>query len=307
MNILAFGEILWDIFPDKRMIGGAPFNFSAHLAKLGADVSLVTALGEDALGKEARERLLALGVGDAFVGTTPCLTGVCQVSLNSEGKPSYDLVRGVSYDDIRLTEAARERIKKKRFDALYCGTLACREKVSRDTLSELFSLCRFKHILFDINIRQSYYTPEILREGLNRATILKVSREECGVLERCGLLDIDKAAFCSETDFIGAFCRAVADAYGIDTVLFTLDKDGAAVFQGGVLYFSEKPQSEAVSAVGAGDSFSAAYLYFLQKGEPVPECLKKAVVLSDFVVGHLEAIPAYSDELKTALGIYNAL
>lgn len=303
MNILTFGEILWDIFPNKWVIGGAPFNFCAHMAKLGADVSFITAVGKDELGEEARRLLVKDGVADAFVIDTDYPTGVCNVTVNAQGIPSYDLVKGVAYDCIHLSDRGWDLLKTTTFDAFYYGTLAQRSENSMKTLSEILSRFSFKHKLFDINIRQNFYTPAVIKKGLSDATILKVSREETHVFQEMGFAETSREHFQDDAGYYSELCRELAHRYYIDTILFTLDKDGAMVydFQNDACLFSEKPTGKVVSTVGAGDSFSAAYLYYLLRGEPIEVCLNKAIILSDYVVQHLEAIPEYSKALKTKL------
>jgi len=303
MDILTFGEILWDVFPDKSVIGGAPFNFSAHLVKQGADVALITAVGGDTLGVDARRCLREQGVKEDFVMESDYPTGVCIVTVDKNGTPSYDLRRDMAYDHIALSAEQKDTIRRASYRAFYFGTLAQRSEVSRQTVVSILSRCRFDHVLFDINIRQSYYSGPLIEQGLRACTILKTSREEVGVFEETGLVKTARKEFEKEPDYHQALCRELAHTYGIETILLTLDKDGAMVYSSKPddFIYSEKPQGKVVATVGAGDSFSACYLYHYLNGESAEVCLHKAILLSDFVVQHTEAIPGYPKGLLDQL------
>ena len=303
MQVLSFGEILWDIFPDKKVIGGAPFNFSAHLAKLGAQVSFVTEVGDDELGEQTLECIREKNVSDRLTGKSAYPTGACFVTVDAKGSPSYELRYDMAYDHIELDPGQWRILTGSTFNAFYFGTLAQRHTVSRGTLTDILGRCRFEHLFFDINIRQSWYTAELLDSGMRACTILKVSREEAGVFEETGLTAITRDSFPTQQSYHLALCRDLAHHYDIDTILLTLDKEGAMVYrkETDAVLFSEVPQGKVIATVGAGDSFSACYLYHFLKGDPIEECLHKAIVLSDYVVGHTEAIPDYSPELRKLL------
>lgn len=305
MDVLAFGEVLWDVFPGGQVIGGAPFNFSAHFAKLGGKAGLVTALGRDALGDRTLSCIKNSGVSAEFVCASDRPTGTCLVTVDQSGHPSYELSQDTAYDHIALDEKQWDALRASSAPAFYFGTLAQRSEKSRETLSRILADCRFEHILYDVNIRQSLYSREIVRQGLSACTMLKASREEAWVFLDLGLTAVEREAFGSPRDYYTALCRALARDYRIATVLLTLDKDGAMVYSAkeDAVLFSQKSAGEVVSTVGAGDSFSACYLYWLLKGAPPAQCLSRAVLLSSFVVRHVEAVPDYTNELKAALSI----
>lgn len=277
-----FGEILWDIFGDEKTIGGAPFNFAAHASRLGAEAELISAVGRDELGRAALERVRGFGIAADNVAVLDAPTGCCRVTLD-DGLPSYDLVRGVAYDMIPPPAHARGRA-----DAFYFGTLAARGEASQKTL---FSLLdggddAYREKFFDINIRQNYYTAELIDALMRRATILKISREEMGVLGSG-----------SEPESV---CGAIADKYpNLRLIVLTLDRDGALVYDAasGKSLRSPKPTSKAISTVGAGDSFSACFLVNYLSGAPLADCLSRAVALSDYVVTQLGAVPEYPASL----------
>lgn len=278
IKIAVFGEVLWDIFGEEKTIGGAPFNFAAHSAKLGADVAMISAVGNDALGDDAITAARGFGVGVGDIARVGAPTGYCRVTL-ADGAPSYELVRGVAYDMIPLPE---NRITA---DAFYFGTLASRGDISASTLQMLLG-GKYREVFFDINIRQNYYTREIIDSALRRATIFKLSREEMGVLEL--------------GDSAETVCREVTERYpNLHLVILTLDRDGALVYETdtGLVHRSPVPASRAVSTVGAGDSFSACFLVNYLCGCGIESSLERAVALSDYVVTQLGAIPDYPDGL----------
>ena len=278
IKIAVFGEILWDIFGEEKTIGGAPFNFAAHAARLGADVTMISAVGSDALGDDAIAAARGFGVGVEDVARVGTPTGYCRVTL-SDGVPSYELVRGVAYD---MIPPPKNEILA---DAFYFGTLAARGDVSAATLEGLLG-GGYREIFFDINIRQKYYTQELIDSALQRATIFKLSREEMGVLG----FGVDEADV----------CRAVSARYpNLRLIILTLDRDGALVYETatGLVHRSPVPTSPAVSTVGAGDSFSACFLVNYLRGHGIETSLARAVLLSDYVVTQLGAVPDYPDSL----------
>lgn len=299
MRILSFGEILWDVYPEKSVIGGAPFNFSAHAVKLGADVDLLTSIGRDDLGVKTLECINDVGVNDKLICYSPYPTGACFVTVDKNGTPTYDLHYDMAYDHISLSESQKKWLDKQSYQALYFGTLSQRHLESRNTLNTVLSNIKVDNIVFDVNIRQMWYDREILEKGLKACTMLKVSREECEIFEKVNLVNCQSTRFSEQKHYYETLCRELSSVYNIQFILFTLDKDGAMVYdcKKDFFYYSEKPKGKVVSTVGAGDSFSACFLCSYLKGYPINECLHKAIILSDFVVRNIEAIPKYSDDI----------
>ncbi len=283
MKLTVFGEILWDIFGDEKKIGGAPFNFGAHCAKLGFDVDVISAVGNDSLGIGAVNAAKEIGVNTKNIQTVDFETGHCLVTLNN-GTPSYNLVQGVAYDNIPLPDESCFTA-----DAFYFGTLAQRNKESQETLKALLK-GTYKEVFFDINIRQHYYNDEMIDFSLKNTTIFKISREEIGVLGISGTPE--------------DICRILGKKYkNLKLILVTLDKDGSLLYDvlRDKIIYSPKPVSKVVSTVGAGDSFSACFLSNYLSGISVEECLVRATLLSDFVVTQLGAIPDYPNDLKAKI------
>lgn len=303
MKILIFGEVLWDVYPDKSVIGGAPFNFAAHSARNNAKADIVTAVGKDEIGSETLRIINKMGVSDKYVSVTEFPTGACFVSVDENGIPKYDLRFNMAYDHISVTNEQLDKINNEGYDAFYFGTLALRHDDSRKALQAITDSCNFKYVFFDINIRQSWYDRETVENGLKICNVFKISREECNVLSELELLSCKKADYTEKNDYYKAICKEIAEKYSIELVLFTLDKDGSVVYsaENDCFTFSEKPKGKAVSTVGAGDSFSAGFICSLINGDSIEKAIFKATVLSSFVVQNIEAIPDYPKELSDIL------
>lgn len=285
MKIQVFGDILWDVFPDKREIGGAAFNFAAHIARLGANVKMLSAVGADEDGEAALKKAAEYGVDLSDVARISGVpTGRSLITLDG-GTPDYELPFPSAYDCIPLP--AKGDAGQFSADALYFGTLPVRDPgyPSRASLMTLLEKGNYKEIFFDINIRKTNYTKDFVEYALGRTTILKLSRDEQDAIG----IDADKS------DYEG-FCRAVCEKYpNIKLVLLTLDKDGACAYSAevGVLFRSAKPRVKVVSTVGGGDSLSACFLYNYLRGASVNVSLRRASRLANYVVRHLGAIPEY--------------
>ena len=293
MRILAFGEVLWDVFPTDKKLGGAPMNFIAHLTRLGAEGYLLSSIGEDELGNAVLENMDTLALNKDFIKINPQkATGVCQVTLNEQHEPSYDLVLDRAYDNIAVSDEDIDKINGFNFDVLYFGSLAQRNSVSAKSLEKITEECDFGDVFCDINIRQSYYSKELIESCFQKSTIVKINRDECELIKEMGIVPAD----CKELTDV---CRELCRAFDLKVVIVTLDSDGAAAYSYSEdkLYISERQPATPVSAVGAGDSFSACFLYNYLNGESIKTCLKRGNIMGAYVVGFEEPIPEYSAEL----------
>ena len=291
-RLFAFGEILFDVYPTGAKIGGAPLNFAAHFAALGNESTMCSALGEDDYGRNARAFLKRSDVRDTYVASLPdCPTGYCGVTYEN-GEPKYDLVRGVAYDGIPFPSDAREMP----WELFYFGTLALRAEKSRETARRLLSELKVKTRFCDLNLRGSFYTWETILFCFETADVVKLNREEY--------------AYCREklcedgNEDMPSFARALCRRFSLRAVLITLDKDGCFFYDAASGRAVEKGISPCcfVSAVGAGDSFSACFLHHYLDGAPFETALEKAARLSAYVVSFEEAIPAYDAEIRAAIG-----
>lgn len=275
MKILSFGEIIWDIFEDKKEIGGAPYNFAAHCSKLGAESYLVSAVGDDENGKDALVEAKNIGIKCDYISVDrKHKTGVCNVVLEN-GNPKYSLESNTAYDHIPDSVIYGD------FDAIYMGTLALRSPQSRRSFEKILKYTDKKEVFFDVNFRSNFYTKELVERLMRETTILKVSDEEIG--------------FFGRRDPLHTMLDISAKYPKLKYICLTLGREGAFVYdcRKREMLCSEKPKGEVVSTVGAGDSFSACFLVNLLSGKPLGVCLDRAVILSDFVVQNLGAVPDY--------------
>lgn len=288
MKYLVFGETIWDVYSDKSVIGGAPFNFSANVALLGGDVSFITGLGRDELGKKAADCIQRYGIKNDFLCYNDKPTGQCIVTLDDRGIPQYQALTDTAYDHIAVSDETLEAIRALRADVFYFNTMAQRREVSRNALRKILDSVSFPYVFCDVNIRPGCYDVESLKLCMEKATIVKISEEEAHFLSDCGLIAVDSIDR-------GVFASAVRKAFpNLKTLVYTMGANGSATFdyERNVETVSEKPeQVEVVSTVGAGDCYSATFIHtYLTKGD-VGEAMRAAAARCNVVVANVEAIP----------------
>lgn len=277
--VAGIGEALWDVFPDGAKLGGAPANFAYHVSRFGIPSVAVSALGEDELGNlaetELRKKL------DISMERVPFPTGTVRVTLDGNGVPRYEISEGVAWDNIPLTESLLELASG--CDAVCFGSLAQRNAVSRETiLAFLDAMPSDAMRIFDINLRQHFYTKEIVETSLEKSNILKINDEE---LKEVGLMfDID---YLPDTEK----CRRLRSYFNLSTLILTCGTDGSYVFADGVESFLPTPEVEVADTVGAGDSFSGAFCAGILKGLPIVKAHELAVRVSAFVCTKTGAMP----------------
>lgn len=283
-TIICFGEILFDVYPTDAFIGGAPLNFAAHLARHGESAMMLSAVGKDELGAKALGWLEENKIATSLVTRSALPTGRCNVTLGESGVPSYELLCGVAWDEIST------ELCSCRFDALYFGTLALRSEHNRATLERLIANNDFGEIFVDVNIRKPFYSTDSLALALSNATILKISDEELPTV--ASLLGLNF------TD-IEEFCRLLCEKFdNIRLIVLTLGAIGALCYEASTQRLTKTAAHKAkvASTVGAGDSFSAAFLHKYLGGYPIESCLDYASRLASLVVSHYEAVPNYDPE-----------
>lgn len=291
-KILVFGEIIWDIYEEKNLIGGAGLNFAAHSAKCGCESFMYSAVGNDSLGSDAVATAESFGVNSEFIKTVNFPTGQCLVTIDSAGIPSYNVLRGVAYDNITANDKDIEKINKICFDALYFGSLIQRDSTSRASLRKICEECNFGEIVCDVNLREGCYDLDSIAFCFENATVIKISDEEEPTLRHLGI-------YSAEADSPESVARAISEKYmQIKYVILTLGAMGAYVYcanrsEG---FFKESKKVKVASTVGAGDSFFAAWVSCYLCGESAVAATERAIALSGFVVSHTDAIPNYGFE-----------
>lgn len=279
-KIASFGEIMWDIYTDEKLLGGAPLNFSAHLAKAGANAYMISALGNDSLGDEALICTKNLGVNCEYIVRNDKITGQCIVKFDDKGEPFYEILDDASYDLISF-DFDRENID---FKAIAYGSLALRHNFTLSTFKAIRN--RFKDTKFfcDINLRPPYYNPETIDFCLKNADIVKVSEAEMQYLQ-------DEVLNVSSTR--EAITKLSKEYQNIEQLILTCGDNGAYVYclKEEKVYYEPAKKVTVVSTVGAGDCFGANYLVNYLKGESVQTCLKISAEKSAYVVSKKETVP----------------
>lgn len=282
MKILAIGEIIFDIFGSDSEIGGAPLNFCAHAAAEGAESALISAVGNDPMAFVAKEKIHSFKVRTDFITTNNYPTGKCIVTVKN-GAPSYEVISPAAYDFI---EADAEKIKSFSPDVFAFGTLVQRNKESRETLKKILSECKFSDIFCDINLRKDCYDKESCLRCLENATILKISKEEEPLLDEFSFYEKGK----TDKETIKQICNAFNN---IKLLLFTCGENGSIVYDSKAerFYYFDAEKADVVSTVGAGDSYSAAFLCEYFKSGDIEQAGIAGSKFSAFVVSHREAVP----------------
>ncbi|WP_258104097.1 carbohydrate kinase [Marinoscillum sp. MHG1-6] len=286
MKVLVFGEILWDMIEGVPHLGGAPLNFAAHVKQCGYESGIVSCLGRDELGDKAFQMVSELGVETKLIQRSDMRTGFVPVKLLN-GQPDYEIVKDVAYDYI--SEDQLDHFIIGAYDVFYFGSLIQRSPVSSESLNAILEKHQFKHVFYDVNLRKDSYTKEIIIGSLERCTLLKVNDEEVEVLSQM--------LFNQILDF-RAFCEHVTDQWPqISTIVITAGGDGCMVYWDGNFKVIPTNPIEVVDTVGAGDSFSAAFLCTLYKtGDPV-QAAQVANKVGAFVASSHGPIPRYSEEV----------
>ena len=279
--VVGIGELLWDVFPTGKRAGGAPANFVYHASQLGAQGYAISAIGDDDLGRELLKELDDNRINYICEKVT-YPTGTVQVTLNN-GQPSYEIVEGVAWDNIPLSQAAIDVVKQA--DAVCFGSLALRNSVSRRTILTLLdntpqSAIRF----FDVNLRQHYYSKELIEQLLGKANVFKINDDELKVLAPLfGLSGNEHEQ-----------CRALLEKYHLDYVVLTAGEKYSTVYGKAEMSRIDTPQVKVADTVGAGDSFSGALVAGLLAGKPLRVAHEKAVETAAFVCTKTGAWPAYT-------------
>ena len=292
-RVLGIGELLWDLFPDGPRLGGAPFNVIANLRRLGHPAAFVTAVGDDELGRRALSAADRLGVEATFVSVALDLpTGTVTVTPDPGGGHRFAIGSPAAYESIGDGDALVARLAAWTPEALVFGTLAQRSTGVRDLTRRLASEVRPAHRLYDVNLRDGCWTPELVLELLGDATAVKLNESEAGVL--ANLLGTASAASSLAT----ALGTELASRYAVSALCITRGAHGATLWIDGQEHTVRGIPISVADTVGAGDAFAAGMLHGLLAGTPPAETLAFANRLGALVASRPGAIPSWSlDEL----------
>lgn len=286
--VVGMGEALWDVLPEGKKLGGAPANFAYHVSQFGLDSCVVSAVGNDTLGAEIIANFDEKGL-KYNIERVPYATGTVQVEIDQAGVPQYEIKENVAWDNIPYT-ACLESLAK-RTKAVCFGSLAQRNVVSRNTINRFIDAMSQDNnplIVFDVNLRQNFYDKEILCNSMQHCNVLKINDEELVTVSRMfGYPDID----------FQDKCWILLGKYNLKMLILTCGIDGSYVFTPGNVSFQPTPKVTVADTVGAGDSFTAAFIASILKGAPVNEAHKRAVDTSAFVCTQSGAMPILPDGL----------
>lgn len=287
-TVIGIGEALWDVLPTGKKIGGAPANFAYHVSQFSLPSMAVSAIGTDPLGDEIVQTFESVGLHTSLA-RLPWPTGTVQVQVDADGVPVYDIREGVAWDNIPFTPELEALAADTR--AVCFGSLAQRSSVSRETINRFLDLLPDDGSvlkIFDINLRQSFYTKETVIDSMNRCNILKINDEELVVISRMmewpGINLRDK-------------CWILLGRFNLRMLILTCGVNGSYVFTPGHISFLETPHVEVADTVGAGDSFTAAFTASLLLGRSVRAAHETAVRTSAYVCTQHGPMPRLPKEI----------
>jgi len=276
--IVGIGEILWDMLPSGKALGGAPANFAYHAMRLGEEGWAVSAIGDDELGREIMDIVNSKELRN-IIALSDKPTGTVEVELDDRGVPTYNIMEDVAWDNIPFTPEMEELAKKA--DAVCFGSLVQRMNSRGSVLAFVRAMRPDALKVFDINLRQHYYCREVLEESLRLADILKINDEEIRIVaDMFGLGDDDAAA-----------CRSLIADYGLKLVILTRGADGSEVITADELIPQSVGHVDVVDTVGAGDAFTAAFVVAYLRGDSLAEAQRLATETASYVCSCKGAMP----------------
>lgn len=276
--IVGIGEILWDMLPSGKALGGAPANFAYHAGRLGEEGWAVSAVGDDALGREILELVASKGL-HSMIAVTDKPTGTVQVELDDRGVPAYSIMEDVAWDNIPFTPEMEELAK--RADAVCFGSLVQRMNSSSSVMRFIRAMRPDALKVFDINLRQHYYSCEVIVESLMLADILKINDEEIRIV--AGMLGLSDDAVTA--------CRELIGSFGLRLVILTKGPEGSEVITADKVIPQGVDDVEIVDTVGAGDSFTAAFTVAYLRGDTLAEAQRLASATASYVCSRKGAMP----------------
>lgn len=285
--VVGLGEVLWDMLPEGRKIGGAPVNFAYHAGQFGIDTMAVSAIGNDKLGEDTIAEMNGKHLNHIFP-SVPYPTGSVQVSLDEKGVPAYDIKENVAWDNIPFTNEIESVARSCR--AVCFGSLAQRNAVSRNTIRKFIESTPSGCIrIFDINLRQNFYTSNVIHDSLELCNILKINDEEIMLVSRM---------FNYDSSNIENVCCTIMEDFSLEMVILTCGTKGSYIFTKGGVSFMPTPKVNVADTVGAGDSFTGSFCAAILRGLPVAEAHKKAVEVSAYVCTQNGAMPEIPESMK---------
>jgi fructokinase len=293
LNIISIGEVLWDLVGQEEYLGGASFNFSAHLSRLGHSVSFISAVGADERGNAVVQSMSQLGLTTDYLHRDAHYpTGTVSVALASDGQPKFVLHRPAAYDFPELTTASFAQLFSCPVDWIYFGTLHQISLQARQLTMDLLDRSSGARRFYDVNLRADSYTPALIQQLMSRATIVKLNHEEVEAIARM---------FGTRHRSLEEFCRSYAALYNWKGVCITRGPLGCTVLMDGEYIEAPGYPIQVVDTVGAGDAFAAAFLHGLGSGWPPLGIADFANRVGALVASRRGAIPDWTISEANAL------
>lgn len=295
VRVLGIGEVVWDVFPDRELLGGAALNFCVNALRLGDQAKLITAVGDDLRGLNALDAMRDLGVDTDLVGVARDLpTGAAFVSRDANGDPHFDIPRPAAFDRAALSSRMFETAVGLWPDWLYFGTLMQMEPGIEQLTHRLMDSLPGVRGFYDMNLRPGNWNPPLVERLCLLATVLKLNESEAETLGP--LAGISPAAFS-----LAKFCKQWAAKYGIDTICITRGPDGCLVYDKGEIHEAPGYPTIVSDTVGAGDAFAAAFLHGYHRNWPIARTALFGNALGSIVAGRPGGIPEWTREECLAL------
>lgn len=292
MRLLSIGEILWDVFGKSEILGGAPLNFSVAARRLGHQVALVTAIGDDRRGRCALDSMRAFGLSTNFVQVLAGMnTGTAQVTMDDTGNASYFIRRPAAFDQLQLSDGLLSAIEALRPAWAYFGTLTQTNSASEEVLHRILGRLPGVRCFYDMNLREGHWNLPLVERLSGLASIVKLNETEAETLFRL--------AHAGEAFSLEQFCRTWSSTYGVETICVTLGSEGCAIFMDDRLVRFAGFKVTVADTVGAGDAFAAAFLHGYGLHWPMAGIASFANGLGALVASRAGATPAWTlDECR---------
>jgi fructokinase len=286
VRVICIGEVLWDVFGDQEHLGGASFNFAAHLTRLGHEVEFVSAVGEDVRGQRILDRMREMGVSSRYVGCDrEHETGTVRVKLNAAGQPQFVIRRPAAYDFPQLSESDFTQLFREPVDWVYFGTLQQTSPPAKALTSRLLDAAGSAHKFYDLNLRPNSYDAALVSELMGRASIMKMNDEEVTAIAQM---------FGDPPQSLEKFCRDYARKFDWEAVCVTQGAKGCALLMGEQFVEVEGYRVPVADTVGAGDAFAAAFVHGFSNRWPAAKIGDFANRVGAFIASRPGAIPPWS-------------
>lgn len=276
---ICYGEVLIDVFPNGKRIGGAPLNVASRLSSLGISTAMISCIGNDENGKQIQNYLQNRGISTEYVNTqNNYLTGVVNVTLSSEGSANYDIIRPVAWDKIKISDNTKSTVSQS--DIFIFGSLACRDNISKNSLLELLDVASYK--IFDINLRPPFYEKNVLLNLMQKADFIKFNDDE--LFEIADMMG-------SKHNSLEQNLHFIAEHTDTPTICVTKGRHGAVLLKNEKRYYNSGFKTKVKDTVGAGDSFLASMVAGILKKENPQSSLDFACAVGALVAAEEGANP----------------